>query len=286
MYNVFDALWSAITGKQDSLVSGTNIKTINGSSVLGSGDLTVTGGGVSDGDKGDITVSGSGSTWTIDNLAVTDAKINDVAATKVTQDSTHRFATDAEKSTWNAKQDALVSGTNIKTINSTSILGSGNISINGNPSLGIVQGTNVNGTTAMTKSATLTIPANTITAVSIVEIEARAIRIATTGVSFQFQVYINTSDSLTGATLLGAFITVANTNWFSQSRRSLFIDPSTNTLTCVNTGATVADDFVNTGTNGSIPFDETQTYYIIFALQPSGTSSTGRVQYAFAKRYV
>ena len=33
--------WS---GKQDALVSGTNIKTINGSSILGSGDLTVDGG--------------------------------------------------------------------------------------------------------------------------------------------------------------------------------------------------------------------------------------------------
>ena len=33
--------------KQDTLVSGTNIKTINGDSVLGSGDLVVTGGGVS-----------------------------------------------------------------------------------------------------------------------------------------------------------------------------------------------------------------------------------------------
>lgn len=32
---------SDISGKQDTLVSGTNIKTINGSSVLGSGDLTI-----------------------------------------------------------------------------------------------------------------------------------------------------------------------------------------------------------------------------------------------------
>ncbi len=111
------------------------------------------GGGISDGDKGDIKVTASGGTWTIDNLAVTNAKINDVAATKVTEDSTHRFTTDSEKSTWNAKQDtlsnasssvsgiltsadwntfnnkqaALVSATNIKTINGSSILGSGDL---------------------------------------------------------------------------------------------------------------------------------------------------------------
>jgi hypothetical protein len=37
----------SFTNKQDALVSGTNIKTINGSSVLGSGDLVVSGGGAS-----------------------------------------------------------------------------------------------------------------------------------------------------------------------------------------------------------------------------------------------
>lgn len=35
------------TEKQDTLVSGTNIKTINGSSILGSGDLVISGGGSS-----------------------------------------------------------------------------------------------------------------------------------------------------------------------------------------------------------------------------------------------
>lgn len=39
-----DEITSAITGKQDKLVSGQNIKTINGQSVLGSGNITVGGG--------------------------------------------------------------------------------------------------------------------------------------------------------------------------------------------------------------------------------------------------
>jgi len=74
---------------QDKLISGVNIKTINGSDILGPGNLVVTGGGgVPDGDKGDITVTGAGTVWTIDNNAVTNAKINDVDWSKVTGEPT------------------------------------------------------------------------------------------------------------------------------------------------------------------------------------------------------
>lgn len=43
--------------------------------------------------------------------------------------SNNKLVTSTEKSTWNGKQDALVSETNIKSVNGNSLLGSGNLSI-------------------------------------------------------------------------------------------------------------------------------------------------------------
>lgn len=114
------------SSKQDTLVSGTNIKTVNSQSLLGSGNISISGATLADGDYGDITVGSGGTTMTIDNLAVTNAKINDVDGSKVTQSASYRLVTDTEKSTWNGKQNALTNpvtgtGTNneIAAFNST-----------------------------------------------------------------------------------------------------------------------------------------------------------------------
>lgn len=53
-------LFNDIGGKQDALVSGENIKTINGESIVGSGDITVAGGSGEKGDKGDKGDTGVG----------------------------------------------------------------------------------------------------------------------------------------------------------------------------------------------------------------------------------
>ena len=42
---LWNKIKSALSSKQDNLVSGDNIKTINGNSILGSGNITISGGG-------------------------------------------------------------------------------------------------------------------------------------------------------------------------------------------------------------------------------------------------
>ena len=55
---------------------------------------------------------------------------NKLSADLVDDTSTNnKFVTASDKTTWNGKQDALISGTNIKTINLASLLGSGDIKV-------------------------------------------------------------------------------------------------------------------------------------------------------------
>lgn len=51
---------AALTGKQDTLVSGTNIKTINNQSLLGSGNLTISGGTATDVQINSTSITSSG----------------------------------------------------------------------------------------------------------------------------------------------------------------------------------------------------------------------------------
>lgn len=149
----------------------------------------------------------------------------------------------------------------------------------------LVTGTNVTGTTALTSSASILIPANTITATSILEIQGRAIRVSGTASTIAFSIYINTANNLTGATLLGSFLSMTVSQYYTAGLRSLFINPSTNQLTVINSGATVADDYVNTGANSVITYDETQAYYILFVIQLSNSGDTGLIQFGKATLY-
>ncbi|MCU1789150.1 discoidin domain-containing protein [Pectobacterium polaris] len=57
------------------------------------------------------------------------AQPGDYTADQITETATREFASPDEKAIWNAKQDALISGTTIRTLFGQSLLGSGDISL-------------------------------------------------------------------------------------------------------------------------------------------------------------
>jgi hypothetical protein len=85
-------------------MSYTPLKTINGDSIKGTGNLVVTGGGISDGDYGDITVSSSGTVWNIDaaTVGVTELSATGTpsATTFLRGDNTWAAPTSADPAGW------------------------------------------------------------------------------------------------------------------------------------------------------------------------------------------
>lgn len=141
-----------LAGKQDTLVSGTNIKTINNQSLLGSGNIDIQGGGGENHDNADEATANA--LYEL-NERLSEAEINiDIIPTEV-QAKMDELEANVEQSLdelppkfdeideefkstalvieelHETAQPTLVSGTNIKTINNESILGSGNITISG-----------------------------------------------------------------------------------------------------------------------------------------------------------
>jgi hypothetical protein len=139
------ANWTTFNNKQAALVSGTNIVTLNNKSLLTSGDLRfvtfISGRFLQTGNDIDFNIE------TISDLPnepnygyLIELKIPSASAIA------RGALTASDWTTFNNKQAALVSGTNIKTINGASILGSGNIVISGGTGL-----TSLNGLTAGTQ---------------------------------------------------------------------------------------------------------------------------------------
>jgi len=237
--------WNAFNNKQNALSSGVNIKTINSTSVLGSGNIAV--------------------------------------------------------------QPTLVSGTNIKTINSNSLLGSGNVSVQdpitltttgtsgaatlvgstlnipqysgGGSSpitnLGIgTTGTAVTGTTANTITQSVLIPANTLAANNTLDFIARFSKTGTAG-GGNYRVYINTSISLTGATLFATLYQVAGgaTIPTHQNQRTFFYDGTT--LSSNAGGVSNVTDISQFTTAGyTMAYNSATAYYLIFAIQLTNTADS------------
>ena len=211
------------------------------------------------------------------------------------------------QSALDAKQDDLVSGTNIKTINSTSLLGSGNISVQptltltttgtsgaatlvgstlnipqysgGGSSpitnLGIgTTGTTVTGTTANTITQSVLIPANTLAANNTLDFIARFSKTGVAG-GGTYRVYINTSNSLTGATLFANLyaVSVGATIQTHQNQRTFFYNGTT--LSSNAGGTSNVTDILQFTTAGyTMTYNSATDYYLIFAIQLSNSADS------------
>jgi hypothetical protein len=182
----------------------------------------------------------------------------------------------ADFTTFAAKQAALVSGTNIKTINSTSLLGSGNIDI---ASLGVYKNTTDGAASSLllnTFSSSVLVPANSVVAGNILEFKLRGRKTGAINL-YTIRIYANSANNLTGAVLLGVY-SGGQAGAFGQQmiRTGAVKNATTNTEMMSVVVTNVATDFQNT-LFSAIGVDWTTDKYIIGAVQNANATDSSLI---------
>jgi hypothetical protein len=189
--------WNTFNGKQDALVSGTNIKTVNSNSLLGSGDIAVQ----------PTLVSGT-SIKTINSTSLLGSGDVAVQPTLVSGTSIKTVNSTSLLGSGDVPvQPTLVSGTNIKTVNGNSLLGSGNVVIASGrqrqslaAATGIAQYSAGSGSTFGAAWFTSNVLQNT---GQIIDVDFMVRN--PSGNNVQMALYVNNSSTLTGALQVGVF---------------------------------------------------------------------------------
>jgi hypothetical protein len=140
-------------------------------------------------------------------------------------------------------------------------------------------GTAVTGTTTETLSQSLLIPANTFSSDGILEVLCRMTKTGTAGTS-NFKIYKNTSNTLTGATLIGTAGSILSTNLFSQSIRTFRIN--SNIMTGYTSGTGSLTDYASVSSLLSTTFTTNVDNYILFSLTLSNTADSANISMARA----
>lgn len=167
-------------------------------------------------------------------------------------------------------QATLVSGTNIKTIDGVTLLGSGNIAI-GSPIADCSNGTAVTGGTSNTYSKGLLIPANSRTANQAPQVDLKVSKTGTAG-TLTIRLYWNTTNDLSGSPiLLGLGTALAASTRSSTFMRILSIEVAAGTgngtLVSNVTVAGATDYAAYTSAQTSAAIDWTAAGYIVCAIQ-------------------
>ncbi len=167
-------------------------------------------------------------------------------------------------SAFNGKQAALVSGTNIKTVNGNSLLGSGNVNI-GPKLLGWSGGlgTTTSGT-AITVCHSLLIPANTLSLNNILEVQFRMFRQSGNLGQLYGRIYFNTTNTLTGATLFNTTFTMngGGSQYVGLVERNFGYNG-----TVLSSYSNTAFSDYTTGVALNVSFNYAVNNYILFTMQ-------------------
>ena len=123
----------------------------------------------------------------------------------------------------------------------------------------------VNNSTANTISASILIPGNTLVATKVLQLRAQVRKISGTGTS-NIRFYINTTNSLVGATQIGQAQNMTGAGQMQRVMRDFYID--TNFLLCYLPTNPIATD-ISSGAVVSILYTLANPYYLIAAVQNS-----------------
>ena len=193
-------------------------------------------------------------------------------------------------------QPTLVSGTSIKTINSTSLLGSGNVAVEPTITAGTTlqyfrgdktfqtlpiqniqtttDGTAITGTTLSQATSSVLIPANTIGVGDVLNFKTRLRKTGTAGTTI-IRVYFNTT-AVIGGSLVATSTTAAATSLFVQMSRTFAVKSATNTESYPSgIGATIDEGVTGTAVTAS-NIDWTVAQYLVIAIQNSNTGDSSR----------
>jgi hypothetical protein len=231
--------------QQAGIMAGTGITAIN--SLTGAAQSLVVGTSGTD-----FAISSSGSTHTF-NLPTASAANRGALST-------------TDWSTFNGKQDTLVSGTNIKTINSTSLLGSGNIAI---ASLGVYKSTTdgaASSSTANTFSQSVFVQANSVALGNVLEFKLRG-RKTGAGNQFIIRIYANSANNLTGAVLLATMTSALTTSSSLQIIRTGVVKNVTTNTEMLSPAITNNTTDFSSAIFSAIAIDWTTDKYIIGSVQ-------------------
>ena len=171
-----------------------------------------------------------------------------------------------------AVQPTLVSGTNIRTVNGVSVLGSGNISITASPytQANFAYGAAVTGTTNNTVSASAIFAAANFASNTTIQFRSKIYKSAGT-LATTVRLYINTANNLTGATLLATAASMTTAATFQHFWRDFYI--SGTSMYYYPSGTAAAND-LSAFTASTFTISAGVNYYLLVAIQQSNTTDS------------